>query len=137
MSSKLEEGDFTGAVRLTASTDSFAECNETTQSHLLSKYPLPHPEAHLAAELDPSCILLIFSQEEVCRAICSFCKVSAPGPNGLRPQHLVYLTSTSAGSGGQSLLQSLVAFANLVMSGKVPPAIREVFFGASLIALRK
>ena len=40
------------------------------------------------------------SESDVVRAILSFPKGSAGGPDGLRPHHLQDMTSTSAGSGG-------------------------------------
>ena len=71
------------------------------------------------------------------RAILSFPKGSAGGPDGLQPQHLQDMTSTSAGAGGPMLLWALTAFTNLVLTGTIPEQIRQVFFGASLTAPTK
>lgn len=60
------------------------------------------------------------SVEEVYRAIRSFPCGSAGGPDGLRPQHLKDMTSTSAEGGGPLLLEALTAFINLVLEGKTP-----------------
>ena len=43
VASKLEEGDFKGAVRLASSEDSVAEPNDRTLQALKEKHPAPHP----------------------------------------------------------------------------------------------
>ena len=74
---------------------------------------------------------------DIRQAIRSFPKGTAGGPDCLRPQHLLDLTSSTAGPGGVSLLRSLTAFTNLVLSGNTPVIVRPFFFGASLVALKK
>ena len=69
--------------------------------------------------------------------IRSFPKCSAGGPDCHRPQHLLVLTSSTAGLGGVSLLCSLTAFTNLILSGNTPVVVRPFLFGASLVALKK
>ena len=68
------------------------------------------------------------------QAIQSFPRGSAGGPDGLLPQHLKDLISTSAGFGGKKLLMS---FTNLVLSGDTPAQMRPLFFRATLTALNK
>ena len=51
------------------------------------------------------------------RAIHSFPRGSAGGPDGLLPQHLLDLTSAPAEQGGKDLLQALTEFANFVLGG--------------------
>ena len=58
-------------------------------------------------------------------------------PDGLRPQHLVDMTSRSAGAGGELLLRALTTFTNFVLTGEVHVEIRPFLFGASLTALNK
>ena len=74
---------------------------------------------------------------DVLRAIRSFPSSSARGPDGFRPQHLVDLTSASAGQDGAALLGALTSFTNLVLAGDTPVPARKIFLGASLIALNK
>ena len=71
------------------------------------------------------------------RAIRSFPSGSAGAPDGLRPQHLVDLTSASAGQDGEELLGALTSLSNLVLAGDTPVPARKIFLGASLIALNK
>ena len=137
VSSKLEEGDFTGAVRLSASTDTFTEYNDVTLSALQAKHPPAHPQSEIPQKPTANCPPLTATSSDILSALRSFHKGSAGGPDGLLPQHLQDLTSPSAEAGGQRLLFSLTSFINFVLHGNVPPTICEVFFGASLTVLSK
>ena len=77
------------------------------------------------------------SDEEIAHAISSFLNGSSGGPDGLRPQHLNDLISTSAERGDRELLRTLTSFVNLVLGGKTPPSARPFFFGATLTPLGK
>ena len=77
------------------------------------------------------------SEEEIAHAISSFPNGSSGRPDGLRPQHLKDLISTSVERGGRELLRALTSFVNLVLDGKTPPSARPFFFGATLIPLGK
>ena len=52
----------------------------------------------------------------------------------MRPQHLKDLVDRP---GGTSLCEAVTDFVNLVLEGRVPPAVRPSFFGASLFPFRK
>ena len=139
VSSKLEEGDFRGAVRLACSWDTVAEANDTTRAVLSSKHPAPRPDSVLRSppssnEVEGALSVVI---GDVLRAVRSFPSGSAGGPDGLRPQHLFDLTSASAGQDGEALLGALTSFTNLVLAGDTPIPARKIFWGASLIALNK
>ena len=47
VASKLEEGDFKGAVRLACSEDSVAGMNDSTLDALRRKHPPPHPDSQM------------------------------------------------------------------------------------------
>ena len=69
------------------------------------------------------------------KAIQSFPKSSAGGPDGLRPQHLKDMLSER---GSQDiLLLALTSFVQLVLEGRIPATVRPFFFGANLTALSK
>ena len=69
------------------------------------KHPPPHPDSSCPpAPSEEDSMPIKVSVEEVSRAICSFPCGSAGGPDGLRPQHLKDMTSTSAEGGGPLLL---------------------------------
>ena len=76
-------------------------------------------------------------EDEVLQAVPSFPRGSAGGPDGLCPQHLLDLTGASAELGGQQLLRALTSFCNHVLEGNTPSSVHPVFFGATLIPLRK
>ena len=136
ISSKLDDGDFRGAVRLSCSENTFAPMNEDTTSALKEKHPPPPADCHLPPPPDRS-VLAHFTQEDIAKAMSSYPNGSAGGPDGLRPQHLKDLISPSAEKGGKDLLSSLTDFINTVGKGNVPLAVRPFFFGANLIALNK
>ena len=134
---KLEEGDYRGAVRIACSEDAIADITDETISSLREKYPGPHPESHIPSPPQPEEFVPLpaIMEEEVASAILSFPRGSAGGPNGIRPQHLLNLTSASAEHGGKNLLRALTAFTNLILQGDVPQSVKPVFFGATLIPL--
>jgi hypothetical protein len=136
VSSKLEDGNIRGAIRLAASDDTLALFDDVTAEALRSKHPsrvtydspLPMPNNDV-------CLLL--QQGKILAAVKSFMPGSAGGPDGLRPQHLKDLNSASAGDAGQRLLYRLTDFTNLCLTGRVPVVIQPVFCGAALCALNK
>ena len=137
VSTKLEEGDFRGAIRLACSEASIAEQNEESLAALRAKHPPPHPDSCIPSPPEEPFSSPPVSEVEVRQAILSFPNGSAGGPDGLRPQHLKDLTGTSAGRGGKDLLRALTSLINLVLAGRTPTSIRPFFFGATLIALQK
>ena len=136
ISTKLEEGDYKGAIRLACSQDTFAVPNTETMEALKSKHPPPHPASSSPTPPDGVEALEV-SHDIVMRALLSFPKGSAGGPDLLRPQHLVDMTSPSAGEGGIHLKQALTSFTNFVLAGKVNHEIRPILFGANILALKK
>ena len=137
VSCKLEEGDFRVAIRLVCSEDYIAEVDEATLAALRSKHPPPHPNSCIPPVPEELAPTILVSKEEIAHAISSFPNGSSGEPDGLRPQHLKNLISTSAERGGRELLRALTSFVNLVLDGKTPPSARPFFFGATLIPLGK
>ena len=135
VSSKLEEGDVRGAVRIASSEDTLAELNEETVSALRAKHPQPPGSCFpLAPAVNTS--LPFLAEVEIVQAIRSFPSTSAGGADGLRPQHLVDLTSAPAERGGRELLTALSSFILHILEGNTP-TIQPIFFGTNLIALNK
>ena len=139
VSFKLEEGDYKGAVRVACSGESIADINAVeTFSGLKEKHPPMHPNSWFPPLVEGTTSTQIsISEEDVCHAIRSFPRGSAGGPDGIRPQHLSDLTSASAERDGRKLLSALTSFCNLVVGGLTPPFAQSIFFGATLIPLRK
>jgi hypothetical protein len=100
VSSKLEEGDYKGAVRLACSEDVIAEHNSHTLEALRSKHPSPPADRIVdTLDCDPS---LQFTVEGgvILKLVSSFPKRSSGGLDGLLLQHLEDLMGPSAGDGG-------------------------------------
>ena len=60
VSSKLEDGDFKGAVRITCSEDTMADLNEETLSALHAKHPPLHPDSSFSSPLETASKLFRF-----------------------------------------------------------------------------
>ena len=139
VSIKLEEGNINGAVRLATSEDSIADDDDSTISALREMHPPAHSDTPFpqpaASDLN---VALVVSAQDVIKALNSFPKGSAGGPDGLRLHHLQDLTRATAGEGGVLLVQGLTSFVNHVLSNKTPPARNfPFFFGAAITALNK
>ena len=136
MSSRLEEGDFRGAVKLASASSTVAEASEETFIALQDK----HPPASCNSYPPPpsSGDSFVVNASEVTAAIRSFPAGSSAGPDGLRPQHLKDMVAEGPMDVSLSpLLFALASFCDLVLEGKTPVSIRPFFFGARLTALRK
>ena len=111
VSSKLEEGDFRGAVRLVCSEDSIAPQDDSTFEALKQKHPCSYLGTTitlLSEDLDSVGIMV--SETEIVQAIKSFPNSSAGGPDELQPRHLKDIIHPSAGGGSQALLIAMTAF---------------------------
>ena len=135
VSAKLEDGDYGWAVRLSCSEDAIADITPNTLSALLQKHPRPHPDSSLPSPPIPISYIPFSEilEDEILSSIRSF----PGGPDRIRPQHLLDLTSALAELSGGVLLQSFTNFTNLVLRGEVPQSVKPIFFGANLIHFRK
>ena len=136
VSSKLEEGDFRGAVRLVCSEDVIAPQDNATFEALKQKHPPSHPDTAIPSLVEESSDIKV-SEKEILQAIKSFPNSSSGGPDGLKPRHLKDIIHPSAGGGSQVLLTAMASFIKLVLEGRTPPPVRMFFFGANLTALTK
>ena len=126
VSSKLEQGDFKGAVRLACSDATIADNSSATFEELQQKHPHPHPASSIVplAETTGLPPPITVSEEEIVRAIRSFPNDSAGGPDGLRSQHFKDMTGPITNGGAQALISALSRFVTVVLQGKVPMSIR-------------
>ena len=131
-SSKFDEGNVKGGIRLAASDDKIASFSTDNYQKLLSKHPqrakfaAPNPE-----ELDG----FFVTDFDLHKAIMSFPNGSAAGPDKIVPQVIKDLVCKSNGSAGLNFLKSLTKLINLIGDGKIPEPLRPFFFGANFIAL--
>jgi hypothetical protein len=137
VSSKLEEGNFKGAVRLICSEDSQAVVTDETVAALRLKHPSAPTDRRSVASLSTGTTSGQFSTcvDDVRKAIFSFPAGSSGGPDGLTPQHLRDLVSTEGEN--SPLLALITDLVNGLYKGIVPEQVRPVFFGGRLIALAK
>ena len=127
VSSKLEEGDVRGALRIACSEDTLAELNEEALSPLRTKHPPQPPGSCFPLAPAANTSLPFLAEGEIVQALRSFPCNSAGGPDGLRPQHLVDLTSASAERGGRELLTALSSFILHILEGNTPSSIQPIF----------
>lgn len=133
VSSRLEEGDFRGAVKIASSTSTITETSEETFTALQDKHP---PAAYTSYPTPLQSVDNFFVNVlEVAAAIDSF---PAGSSDGLRPQHLKDMLADGQSDADRSpLLITLASFCDLVLEGKTPVSVCLFFFGARLTALKK
>ena len=137
VASKLADFDIRGAVRIISSDDGFAGYGEEVTSALQAKHPPAPTNVALPPAPDETTPPFQATKEQVIEGLQSFPVSSSSGPDGLRPGHLLSLTSRGAGAAGERLKGALVTLVNLVISGQVPDSVRPLLFGAALCALAK
>jgi hypothetical protein len=126
VTAKVEEGNITAAVRILCSDDTPADFTHEVYLQLKDKHPAasdgpilhPPPDSFVAYQA---------TEGEVMRAIRSFPAGSAPGSDGLRPQHLLELVTSR--DTGPALLTATTAFVNMLLDGTCHPVYRHVVFG--------
>ena len=121
VSAKLAMGYVMGVVNPVTSKETVLTPSKDTKVKLQTKHPprnshnhtisAPSPDIH--SNLDQCRV----SKEDVRWAIAQFKKGASGGPDGLRPQHQLDMTGKS--------------------SGYVPDNIKQTFYGANLMALKK
>ena len=81
VSSKLEEGDFKGAVHLASSEDRVADKSDSTFAALKLMHLSPHPDTVIPSLLVQQSQSISVSVDEIVCAIQSFPSGSAGGPD--------------------------------------------------------
>ena len=137
VSSKLEEGDYRGAVRLACSRDTIAEQSPSTIEAMKLKHPPRNLNSIIEDQPHPAPLGFTVNEELIRRAIMLFPSGSSGGTDGLLPQHLKDLIGPAAEDGAVSVLNALTALITLILEGRTPVAVRSLLFGAKLTALTK
>ena len=133
IASKLEVGNFKGAVRLACADDTLADYSSVTLEALNWKHPPSHPNSTIG-HLDGFSFAI--NEQNVRKAMLSFPNSSAGGPDGLCPQPKDF-TGTTTSEGGLVLLKPPCWFVRLILSGRTPIPIHPYVFGALSVALCK
>ena len=127
ITSKLEDGNISAAVRLLCSENIPADFTTVNLGKLQDKHPHPTHARHMPA--------LQVSEDTVLKAIRSFPAGSAPGPDGIKPQHLLELAQSQ--EAGLDLLTALTTVVNSLLDSKCHDDYQHILFGGKLIALDK
>lgn len=133
--SKLNDGDFKGAIRILSSDDTIAPFNVETYQRLLEKHPEPSIPMNLVDGTQQNILPVLESEVRI--AIFGFANGSAGGIDGLRPQHLKDMLMKENGEHASKLLRVLCVFSENLLNGKAPAFITPMLYGATLCALRK
>ncbi|ESO08304.1 hypothetical protein HELRODRAFT_184064 [Helobdella robusta] len=130
VSSCIEQGNLSSAVRLVCSPEGLAESSPATFDKLCSIHPKIPVDRRVFPALTPTagCV----SPAEVLRAVKSFKNGSSGGLDGLRPQHLkdVFLGPLPI----DDTLNSLTQFINLILSGACPLSLSELEFALGRVS---
>ena len=136
VNSKLAQGDVAAAVRLVASDDTVLEPTDEVLNALKLKHPSTPSDTRPIPPPDPD-IRTSLSADDVLKALRSFKPGSSGGADGLRPGHLLDLTSSCTADAGVRLTESIVKLCDRLANGHIPPHARDLLFSANLTALRK
>jgi hypothetical protein len=127
------EGQFTRALQALTSNGMAEQTTATVKAMREKHPPAPNPIGPLpTTEHTP----LSVSSQEVLKAATRFRKGSAPGPSGLRPEHLrsALLSFPTRRDGA---LTALTRLTNRMLAGKVPAVVAPYLCGARLHAAKK
>ena len=129
MVSKLEDGNYRGALRLACGSDIKAEHSHATLQSLKKKHFTSHPDRSFIPVPNANMFSVFISAEAVRRTVISFLNGSAGGPDGLSPHHLEDHTGPSANEGGEIFLNAITSLVTLILKGKTPNQICPCFWG--------
>ena len=133
ITSKIEDGNVSAALRMLLSEDKLSEINDETFEKLQERHPMAPTNRRPTPSPPDHCLQV--TESEVMAAIRSFPAGSAGGPDGLRPQHIADLVNCL--DSGPTLLKHITAVINLLLQGKCALAAVPVLFGGNLTALSK
>ena len=140
VSSKIESGDFKGAVCIASSEDTLASFDDKTYEALCSKHPPRYSNSSNPSLPTPDWAVAHFPQltaGHVLSTVRSFPSSSAGSLDKLTPQHLHDMLQGVQDPEEDPLLNALLDFCMLVLHGDSSEEVRSFFFGASLVALWK
>ena len=111
ISSKLDERNVKGGIRLAASDDKIASFSPDNYQKLLSKHA---QRAKFAAPIPENLVRFFVTDFDLCKAIMSFPNGSSAGPDKIVPQIFKDLFNMSNGRQGPNYLKSLTKLKNLI-----------------------
>ena len=75
---------------------------------------------------------MTFTTAKVVKAISTFRRSSAPGPTGLRAEHLQSVMNATAPNRVDRVADAVTGLINIMAGGKVPEAVAPYLCGANL-----
>ena len=129
-----QQGEYTRAVQSLTSAG-LAKPNRDTIRTMKSKHPTPsHAYTFRSSQSSPQ---MIFSQATVMKATQSFRKGSAPGPDGLRSEHIRAATQHAPPNRRIKAEEDFTKMVNTMVAGSVPDEVAPFLSGARLHAGNK
>ena len=111
------------------------ERNEATEKSLQEKHPLAQSEVDLTDLAAPDRAQVPeFDGTQVKKMLKSFSRGTAPGPSGLRAQHL---KDAIRSAHGDEATEQITSICNILARGDAPENISQYLAGATLMALEK
>ena len=127
-----QQGEYTRAVQRLLSTG-LAEHNRDNVRQMQAKHPAAtepssfHPQQSDTPQLS-------FTADQVMKGILSFRKGSAPGPSGLRAEHLRAATQSAPPNKRAKALEAVTRLVNVMSAGDVPESVAPYLSGARMQA---
>ena len=134
-STLAQEGQYTRALQALLSQGMDQVSGQAIQA-MESKHPRPASPPTLPPEPNGTPPLIV-SSAQVRDAIFSFHPGTAPGPSGLRAEHLKEALSSRAHGQAARLLVALTRLVNLMLAGKLPTLVAPFLNGGNLFAAVK
>ena len=130
----MQEGQFSRAAKALTSRG-IDQHSEQAKAEMRAKHPTGRPTEIPAGDIPAPPIRISASQ--VKKAIKSFKKGTAPGPDGMRPEHLKEALAAVAQNRSSRFQSVLAALVNLLASGGVPEEVAPYLGGANMFAAKK
>ena len=129
----IQEGQYSRAAKALVSRG-IDQSSPEALAAMKEKHPQGPPPSIPTDDL-PSPISV--TSEKLAKAIKSFKPGSAPGPSGLRAEHLKAAVSTPTPTRADRAISVLKQLVNCILAGRVPSSIAAHFYGAVLFAATK
>ena len=112
----MAQFDVQGAVRILTSNDTIFQPSLETINKLKEKHPQKHQNSIDPPEPCDDCDNCFkTNRDKLLKALHSFKRGAAGGPDGLLPQHLIDMSGDSLGEPAVRFIDTLVTFMNFIV----------------------
>ena len=129
----VEDGQYRKAIQ-SLSSGGLANVTSEVLEEMLAKLPKAPPPT---IPPDPTPHPPTISEQEVLKALKSFPSASAPGPSGLRPNHLKEAIFCPSPDGAAQITRALLEVVRLLCAGRAPVEVVPHLCGATLLPCQK